>query len=96
MNGLLGCFFILIFGVIFIFIGLGRMFFQLLFGGGLNRTHSSGTGSDPYGNRTAQNSRQTYTSGNAHHERNRANSRQRRSGKIFEKNEGEYVDFEEV
>lgn len=40
-----------------------------------------------------------YTSGNAHHEANGANGangQPRRNGKIFEKNEGKYIDFEEV
>lgn len=36
------------------------------------------------------------TAGNARHEGGTAQSGQQRSGKIFQKDEGEYVDFEEV
>lgn len=90
----LGCLFILIFGGIIFIFALGRMFWQLLFGGGTSQ-HST---SRAYGG-TSQQQQSTYSStstGNAHHESSRPNSRQRRSGKIFEKNEGKYVDFEEI
>ena len=94
----LGCLFIFIFGFIFIllsfafsFIRAGRNYLNSLFGGSTRRTNASrqnpyGGGDNPYSHTT---------SGNAHHEGN-PNSRQKRSNKIFDKNEGEYVDFEDV
>ncbi len=36
------------------------------------------------------------TSGNAHHESGSTRKQESRSGKIFSKNEGEYIDFEEI
>ena len=96
MNGLLGCLFILIFGGIFIFIGLARIIFRLLFGGSRVMHHANRNTQETYRNQTRHHARDTTTSGNAHHERGRANSRWRRSGKIFDKNEGQYVDFEEL
>lgn len=58
----------------------------------------------PYGPNSNQQSAQTEnahsyshtTAGNARHEGDPASSRQARTGKIFQKDEGEYVDFEEV
>lgn len=65
------------------------MIWQLLFGTparGGHETHRQGSG--------------TYhsacSSGNARHENARPNSRQRRSKKIFEKDEGKYVEFEDI
>lgn len=93
---MLGCLFILIFGVLFFAVGVLRMFYQMFFG------HSPRTSQQQWtrGSQTRQDgsarSRTNYTAGDAHHEGSRPNSRQRRSGKIFEKNEGQYVDFEEV
>lgn len=94
MVNFLGCLFILIFGAIIFIFALGRMFWQLLFGGGMSQ-HSTSRTYDG----ASQQRKSTYgssSSGNAHHESSRPNSRQRRSGKIFEKNEGVYVDFEEI
>lgn len=88
MNGLIGCLFILIFGGILAIMGFASMIIQLLFGP--RRTHRNAPHTEPH----AQHSHTS--TGNAHHENSRGNSRQRRSGKIFEKNEGEYVEFEEV
>lgn len=95
----LGCLFIFIFGFIFIllsfafsFIRAGRDYLKTLFGGAARRPNASQR-QNSYGS-----SGSTYshtTSGNAHHEGN-PNSRQKRSNKIFDKNEGEYVDFEDV
>ena len=94
----LGCLFIFLFGIIFMVIGFARMFWNLLFGKGLGATGSAQRQSTNPFNRTSaeQQTASRAHAGNAHHEGARANSRQRRSGKIFEKNEGEYVDFEEV
>lgn len=100
----LGCLFILIFGFVFIIIGFAnsilRMFGINLFslykvGKKHNQQRSQQTN---YHQPFEQNSTSTAGthSGNAHHEGGNPNSRQRRSNKIFEKNEGEYVDFEEV
>lgn len=87
MGNFLGCLFILFFGIIFIIIAFVRMIKQLLFGTG-----------PLYKKNIHQNTHTTHssTSGNAHHERNHTNSRKRRSQKIFEKNEGEYIDFEDI
>ena len=88
MNGLIGCLFILIFGGILAIMGFASMIFQLLFG--QRRPPRNTSHADPHTQRPHT------STGNAHHENSRGNSRQRRSGKIFEKNEGKYVDFEEV
>lgn len=85
----LGCLFILLFGTILFVLGFARMIWQLLFGtssrsGGNTRQQSSGS------------FHHTSSSGNARHEGARPNSRQRRSKKIFEKDEGQYVEFEDI
>ncbi len=99
IKGMFGCLFILIFGFIFLLLGVFRMLYRMLF------NHPQ----HPYGRKRpetqanqgphAGSKQSAYTNsrpGDAHHEKARPNSRQRRSGKIFEKSEGEYVDFEEV
>lgn len=96
MSSFLGCLFIFIFGIFLLGYGLLRSFFNILFGGvpknnGWGQRARNGS---PFGE--SSRSQSSSTSGNAHHEGTHANSRQRRSQKIFEKNEGEYVDFEEV
>lgn len=108
MKSMLGCLFIFIFGGILLFIGLIRIVTQMLFGKGTSSTAKGAFG--PFGSfggfgNTNQSSHQQQAesthqhtdtrAGNAHHEGN-PNSRQKRSGKIFEKNEGKYVDFEEI
>lgn len=93
---MLGWLFILIFGIFFFALGVLRMFYQLFFG---SSNRSSRTQRPSYGGPRQGGTTYGHTNtsaGNAHHEGARANSRQRRSGKIFEKNEGQYVDFEEV
>lgn len=85
----LGCLFTLIFGVIFFMLAFSRMIWQLLFGTpahGSHETQRQGSGTR----------HSAYTSGNARHENTRPNSRQRRSKKIFEKDEGKYVEFEDI
>mgnify|MGYP002522192043 CR=1 FL=1 len=102
MSQFLGCLFILIFGLFFVVWGILRMGFQMLFGSKGKSAWNMGSQSWQQPNQHPNNSGNTerphtsYSSGNAHHEGSRANSRQRRSGKIFDKSEGEYVDFEEV
>ncbi len=86
----LGCLFVLLFGVVFVAFAFLQQFFRVLFG----QTPRSGRSTNSTSNQ--QHSSAHTSSGNAHRESGRKNSRQRRSGKIFEKNEGEYVDFEEV
>lgn len=94
MTNFLGCLFILIFGAILFILGFARMLWQLLTGSGTTHNYTRKT----YGEAQQQGQRAYHssTSGNARHEGPRKNSRQRRSGKIFEKSEGTYVDFEEV
>ncbi len=96
----LGCLFIFIFGFIFIllsfafsFIRAGRNFLSTLFGGSTAHRPNASQRQNPYS--AGETSYNHTTSGNAHHEGN-PNSRQKRSNKIFDKNEGEYVDFEDV
>ncbi len=86
----LGCLFVLIFGVVFVAFAFLQQLYHTFFGPtpSSRRSTSSSSSSQSYQRNTS--------SGNAHHETGRQNSRQRRSGKIFAKNEGEYVDFEEV
>ena len=104
MHAFLGCLFILIFGVFLFIIGIFRLLSNWIFGGSMrsnpwNQARRQNTNRQTYSNTyTESHQSQThtdYTAGNAHHE-NRGNSRRSQNGKIFDKNEGEYVDFEEV
>lgn len=84
----LGCLFALIFGF-FIFLfsiahTLVRTIYSFL---GFTPRRESGSSSRRPGHAQAQGT------GTAH---SKGNSRQRRSGKIFRKDEGEYIDFEEI
>lgn len=84
----LGCLFALIFGF-FIFLfsiahTLVRTIYSFL---GFTPRGESGSSSRQPGNAQGQGT------GTAH---SKGNSRQRRSGKIFKKDEGEYIDFEEI
>lgn len=84
----LGCLFALIFGF-FIFLfsiahTLVRTIYSFL---GITPRRESGSSSRRPGNAQGQGT------GTAH---SKGNSRQRRSGKIFRKDEGEYIDFEEI
>lgn len=45
---------------------------------------------------TQQQSHNTGSSGNAHHEGGSTNNTEPRNGKMFSKDEGEYIDFEEI
>ena len=99
MHLFFGCLFIFIFGFIFILLSFafsvirtGRNYLNSIFGGSTRRPNASQR-QNPYGG--GDTSYNHTTSGNAHHEGN-PNSRQKRSNKIFDKNEGEYVDFEDV
>ena len=84
----LGCLFALIFGF-FIFLfsiahTLVRTIYSFL---GFTPRRDSGRSSRQTGNAQNQEANATHSKGN---------SRQRRSGKIFRKDEGEYIDFEEI
>ena len=84
----LGCLFALIFGF-FIFLfsiahTLVRTIYSFL---GFTPRRESGSSSRRPSNAQGQGT------GTAH---SKGNSRQRRSGKIFRKDEGEYIDFEEI
>lgn len=98
MANFLGCLFILIFSLIFgLFIaawGFLRTGFKIFFG---NKSFGQQQNKQHYNSANhSQRPHTSYSAGDAHHEGTRPNSRQRRSGKIFEKNEREYIDFEEV
>lgn len=98
MSQFLGCLvFLLIGGLFFVFAAL-RTIFQTLFGGAPRHGASGTFGSFSQAGAQQRRSGGNAQSGNAHHERggSRPNSRQRRSGKIFEKGEGRYVDFEDI
>ena len=104
MHAFLGCLFILIFGAFFFIIGIIRLFYHSIFGGA-KRTNPWGqrTSGTTYNQNssTGQNKSQSqthtdYTAGNAHHEFGNESASPGRTGKIFNKNEGEYVDFEEI
>lgn len=90
---MLGCLFILLFGGILFAVGLLKMLFQL-FSGNMFRT--ARPESQRQGPRAQRPSGGGTTAGNARHEGQRANSRKRRSEKIFRRDEGRYVDFEEI
>ena len=103
MHAFLGCLFILIFGAFLFIIGIFRFLAHWLFGGSThsnpwnqqrtsphNNTHTQGNNS----NNGTSHTHTDYTAGNAHHES--AQNHSNKNGKIFDKNEGEYVDFEEV
>lgn len=97
-KGMLGCLFILIFGGIFFIFGIFMFIYKTLFGKRKPQQGPWGANFGGTGGTQQQSYQQTHTestAGDAHHEANR-NSRQKRKEKIFEKNEGEYVDFEEV
>lgn len=84
----LGCLFALIFGF-FIFLfsiahTLVRTIYSFL---GFTPRRESGSSSRRSGNAQGQGTSTAHSKGN---------SRQRRSGKIFRKDEGEYIDFEEI
>ena len=84
----LGCLFALIFGF-FIFLfsiahTLVRTIYSVL---GFTPRRESGRSSRQSGNAQGQGASTAHSKGN---------SRQRRSGKIFRKDEGEYIDFEEI
>lgn len=84
----LGCLFALIFGF-FIFLfsivhTLVRTIYSFL---GFTPRRESGRSSRQSGNAQGQGASTAHSKGN---------SRQRRSGKIFRKDEGEYIDFEEI
>lgn len=93
---MLGCLFILIFGIFFFAFGVLRMLYQLFFGSSPRAGQQQWTRPNRSQQSGSARSHTGYTAGDAHHEGSRPNSRKRRSGKIFEKNEGQYVDFEEV
>lgn len=104
MHIFLGCLFTLLFGGFIIAFVLFRNFCLMLFGKAPKSPFSfkferDSTSSDSrhYSDTTrGQSSRQgTYRTGNAAHE-GPQNRRAKGEGKIFEDNEGEYIDFEEV
>ena len=84
----LGCLFALIFGFFIFLFSIAHT---------LVRTINSFLGITP----RRDNGRSNRQTGNAQNQgastaHSKGNSRQRRSGKIFKKDEGEYIDFEEI
>lgn len=102
MSYFLGCLFTLLFSVILIIFGFVNYILRLfnidissLFKGYQKKATRQSQGR--YNQTYEQNTSNTETrAGNAHHEEGYRNTQQRQNNKIFEKNEGEYVDFEEV
>ncbi len=96
MKGMLGCLFILLFAGVFIAIGLIRTFLGFLFPG-LWDARKQNASYSRTARDTAQNAHSGSThTGNARHETRRQNAASSAGGKIFGKDEGTYVDFEEI
>lgn len=96
MKSLFGCLFIIIFGFVFIAIAFLRLFYRMLFGG--NRP-SGNRGSSRYDRESAgfgDGQRTGSSRGQNHAETQVRTGRYKPGEKIFDKNEGEYIDFEEV
>lgn len=105
MQSALGCLFILFFGIFLFFIGIIRFIAKILFGGSHARRpnpwntkntqndYNRSTNTQTKDSSQSKQTRTEYTTGNAHHE---SGNNGRNNSKIFQKNEGEYVDFEEV
>lgn len=100
----LGCLFVFILGGIFFVIAVISWVFRTLFGVnifapffvGSRRKASAFNSAERNDNTTSEQQRTThYNTGNAHHEGGQE-CRASDKGKIFDKSEGEYVDFEEV
>lgn len=90
MYSMLGCLFILIFGILLLVVGFGQMLLQLLFGNfrsGRSRIFPSGTSNSGHGGSRARDARS---------EAQGRRTKQKKNKKIFNKDEGEYVDFEDV
>ena len=102
MHAFLGCLFILIFGVFLFIIGIFRFLSSWIFGGSTRNNmwnqgkpkNNSNTNQNTYSRNNQSQTHTDYTAGNAHHEQR--SNRNSQNGKIFDKSEGEYVDFEEV
>lgn len=87
---MLGCLFILIFGILLLVVGFGQMLLQLLFGTFRSgRSRIFGAGPQNSANGSVRGSR-------AHSATEGKKEKGKKNKKIFEKDEGEYVDFEEV
>jgi Sec-independent protein translocase protein TatA len=84
MLHILGIFFLLFIVVLFIGVNLVASFFRALFGGTGGRRNASG-----------RESRGFYNETRSEEETTQRTTRKRRK-KIFSKDEGEYVDFEEI
>ena len=84
----LGCLFALIFGFFIFLFSIAQTLVRTIYSFlGFTPHKESGSSSQRPGNAQGQGT------GTAH---SKGNSRQRRSGKIFRKDEGEYIDFEEI
>lgn len=93
MKGLLGCLFILLLGIFIILFKSAQILLNFFLGTPQHPRNTHRT--NAHSNRTSR-SQYTNTS-NAHHESSgKGTASKRRNKKIFEKNEGKYVDFEEV
>lgn len=95
MKGMLGCLFILLFAGVFIAIGVVRTFLGFLFPG-LWGASKPNTYNRPRTDRAQSASGGSTHAGNARHETRGQNAASTAGGKIFGKDEGTYVDFEEI
>ncbi len=95
MKGMLGCLFILLFAGVFIAIGLVRSFLEFLFPGlwGANKPNYD---DHRHAQRAQAANGGSTRAGNARHETRGQNAANTAGGKIFGKDEGTYVDFEEI
>lgn len=93
----MGCIYGLIVAFLFIFISFALGLFRLLFGAGraTRRFIDEATGNSRQGSASASSQRQS-SSTDAGSQSAAKGSRGDKNGRFFDKNEGDYVDFEEV
>lgn len=96
MKSLFGCLFIIIFGFIFVAIAFLRMFYRVLFGGNKSRNDRDGSRYEWRSAGFGGEQRTGPSRGQNHSETQIKTGRYKPGEKIFDKNEGEYIDFEEV
>lgn len=95
MHVFLGCLFAFVFGCFLFVVGITRLTMRTLFGWlWPNQNPQRPASSNQRTQQTAHPGGARTTSGNAHREGNRYGAQP--EGKIFGKDEGQYVDFEEV
>ena len=93
--------FIFVFLIVIIILGLSIVgaIFRAIFGIGRRSSRSGTTNQQPFGSRTYQQTYQSNQDDASHYneeESHSEESRHRQKKKIFNKEDGEYVDFEEI